>query len=246
MAQLVRALIFLGTAGLIFAYLWLPPAKFFEEPESARIVMFHVPSAMLCSFYFLWGAVMAGMYLAKRQRHYDHSSLSAIEMGFLLCLLATLTGMVFARQQWGAYWQWDPRQTSILIQLLIYSAYFALRQAFPDPERSRTHSSTYAVFAFLSVPFLIWILPRIPQIQEVSLHAGANRAVIGGGLDPIYRTVFIASLLVHLILTIWCYRLRVRQATLNEKLEELYAVASSNSDTPPSRVVRAVRLPLDN
>jgi heme exporter protein C len=245
MAQLVRVLVFLGTLGVIIAYLWLPPAKFFEEPETARIVVFHVPSAMLCSLYFLWGAVMAGMYLARRQRRYDHSSLASIEMGFLLCILATLTGMVFARQQWGAYWQWDPRQTSILLQLLIYAAYFALRQAFHDPERARIHSAAYAVFAFISVPFLIWILPRIPQIQEVSLHAGANRAVVAGGLDPAYRAVFYASLLMHLILTMWCFRLRVRQATLNQKLEELYAVADSGSPTTHPRVVRAVRLPLD-
>lgn len=246
MAQLARFLIFAGCVGMMIAYFWLPPAKFFKEPESARIIAFHVPSAMLCSLYFFWGAVTAGMYLLKRQRRYDNHSIAGIEMGFVLCILATLTGMVFAKQQWGAYWQWDPRQTSILVQLLIYAAYFALRQAFTDQRRARIHSSAYAVFAFVSVPFLIWILPRIPQIQEISLHAGANQAVIGGGLDPVYRTVFLASLLVHIILTLWCYRLRVRQATLNEKLEELYAMADSRSRRTHPRVVRAVHLPTDN
>ena len=56
----------------------------------------------------------------------------AIELGLIFGVLATVTGAIWARIKWGAYWNWDPRQTSILISLLFYGAYLALRR------RSRT------------------------------------------------------------------------------------------------------------
>ena len=56
-------------------------------------------------------------------------------MGLLCCVLATVTGSLFARIEWGSYWNWDPRETSITVLLLIYGAYFALRASVNDPER---------------------------------------------------------------------------------------------------------------
>ncbi|MCH8275595.1 MAG: cytochrome c biogenesis protein CcsA [Armatimonadetes bacterium] len=237
-----RGLLFLAATGTCIAYVLAPAAQGFAVGESARIIFFHVPPAMLCTLFFLWAAVMGIRYLLTRNTSFDHRCLAAVEIGFLLCFLATVTGMIFARQQWGAYWQWDARQTSILIQLLIYAAYFALRFAFVSAERAAANSAAYATFAFLTVPFLIWILPRLPQIQKFSLHGGANEAVIGGGLDASYRMVLYPTLIVILFVAAWAYRLRVREAELTHTLEEMDALASSGGDTADSRVVRPVRI----
>jgi heme exporter protein C len=156
-------------------------------------------------------------------------------MGTLLCVLATITGMVFAYEQWGVAWDWDPRQVTIFVQLLIYAAYFALRTAFSASERARAVSAAYAVFAFVTVPFLIWVLPRLPQFS--GKHSGANQAVVGGGLDTTYRTYFLICTVAIGAVALWCYNLRVRSADQALQKDE-----DNSLDPAASGVVRPVRI----
>ena len=64
------------------------------------------------------------MYLVRRNPRHDRSAAVAIQIGLLFGVLATVTGAVWAKIEWGAWWNWDPRQTSILASLLFYAALF--------------------------------------------------------------------------------------------------------------------------
>ncbi|MCW5947041.1 MAG: cytochrome c biogenesis protein CcsA [Fimbriimonadales bacterium] len=237
--MIYRIFLLLAGIGVTGLYVWAPGAKGFPQEESAKILFFHVPPAMLCPLFYLWGAVMSIRYLRTKDPRFDVRAVAAIEVGTLLCVLATLTGMVFARVQWGAFWEWDPRQTSIFIQLLIYAAYFALRYSFSNQERSRAYSAAYAIFAFPTVPFLIFALPRMVTF---TLHGGANQAVVGGGLDPTYRSIFYTTLVVILLCFAWAYSLRVREGEEWLAKEESDGLATGGSDTADPGVVRPVRL----
>jgi len=116
------------------AFLYVPPAEKFIG-ESSRIVFFHVPTAWVAVLAFLISCVASVLYLRRREPGDDIRAAVAAGLGLLFAILATVTGAVFARIMWGAYWNWDPRQTSIVILMLIYASYFALRGAIPDPER---------------------------------------------------------------------------------------------------------------
>lgn len=244
--MIIRIFLLLAGAGVTVAYFLTPPAKGFAKPDLAKILFFHVPPAMLCSVFFLWGAVMGARYLITRNITFDHRSLAAIEIGFILCVLATLTGMIFAKAQWGAFWEWDPRQTSILIQLMIYASYFALRHGFDDRERMSKVSASFAIFAFASVPFLIWALPRIPAIANMSKHAGANQAVIGGGLDSTYRLTFYLSLVVIFLAFSYAYQLRARQADESYQKELEHERDSDAGTSTGARVVEPVSLHIND
>jgi heme exporter protein C len=235
-----RILIVLVVITATVLYAMIPPAKGFAEPGSARILLFHVPEAMLCSVFFLWGAIMGGRYLVSLRSGagnaaFDRRSVASIEVGTMLCILATLTGMVFAYEQWGVAWDWDPRQVTIFIQLLIYAAYFALRTAFSAEERARASAAAYSIFAFITVPFLIWVIPRLEQFS--GKHSGANQAVVGGGLDGTYRTYLLVSVIAIGAVAVWCYTLRVRGADAVAKRDEIDSLDSADSG-----VVRPVRI----
>lgn len=152
-----------------------------------------------------------------------------------MVFLATVTGMIFATVQWGAPWHWDPRQTSILIQLLIYLSYFALRSAFADAQRGAVAAAAYSIFAFLTVPFLIFILPRV---AEFSSHGQANQAVIGGGLDPTFRTIFYSSVVVLGLWFVFAYKLRVKAAEAQHNSESKNELPNSSDSPADNRVVR--------
>lgn len=126
-----------------------------------RIAFFHIPVAWVSVLAFLVSAAAAGQYLRTRQPRYDWVSACSAKLGLCFCLLATVSGAMFAKLTWGAYWNWDPRQTTIFILLLIYGSYLALRSAIKEEERRAIVAAVYAVLSFLTVPFLVFIIPRM-------------------------------------------------------------------------------------
>lgn len=191
---------------IVAAFLYVHPAEGFIG-ESSRIVFFHVPTAWVAVLAFLMSCVTSIMYLRRQQPIDDIRAAVASGLGVLFCALATITGAVFAKIMWGAYWNWDPRQTSITILLLIYAAYFALRGAIQDPERRATLAAVYAILAFVTVPFLVFVVPRIYW----SLHPDTIINTRGANeFDSRYTQVLMASLVGFTGLYIWLYTLGCR------------------------------------
>ena len=79
---------------------------------------------------------------------------SGAYVGVVFTLVALLTGAIWGKPMWGAYWAWDPRLTSFLILFLFYLGYLALWAAIDDPDTAAGLSSVLcmigSVFALLS------------------------------------------------------------------------------------------------
>ena len=190
---------------IVAAFLFTEAATGFPG-QTSRILFFHVPQAWVATLSFLISMIASAVYLAKRKVKADYVALSAAELGFLFCVLATVTGSIFAKVTWGSFWNWDPRETSIAILLMIYGAYFALRSAVSDPERSRVFAGVYSILAFVTVPFLVFVVPRI----TTSLHPEDTMNPANPGMDPKTLKVFLGSLFAYTGLYIWMLRLRIR------------------------------------
>jgi len=50
----------------------------------------------------------------------------AVAIGLPLISLGIITGAMWAKESWGAYWQWDPKETAALFSWIIYLAYMHL------------------------------------------------------------------------------------------------------------------------
>jgi heme exporter protein C len=200
---------------IVAAFLYTEAASGFPG-QTSRILFFHVPQAWVATLAFLVSMIASAVYLAKRRVKADDLALSAAELGFLFCVLATVTGSIFAKATWGSFWNWDPRETSIVILLMIYGAYFALRSAVPDPDRKRVFAGVYSILAFITVPFLVFIIPRI----TASLHPEDTMNPANPGMDAKTLTVFLGSLFAYTALFVWMLRLRMRILRLEELREE--------------------------
>jgi heme exporter protein C len=208
--MILQSILGIWMCGVILAaFLWLPPAKQFLHPEAAKIIVFHVPNAMVAVVAFLVSTVYAIKYLKGRDLMDDARSASSAQLGFLFTLLATVTGAIFAQIQWGMAWNWDPRESSILILLMIYAAYLALRSATSGAERRASLSSAYSIIAFVTVPFLVFVLPRVLS----SLHP-SDTLTSKGGLDTAYRIALMASMIGFTGIYVWMFRLSVSLAEL--------------------------------
>jgi heme exporter protein C len=198
------------TAVIGAAFLWPKPAQGFIG-ESSRIVFFHVPCAWTATLAFLVAAGYAVAYLARRNPRSDDVSAAAVRLGFLFAALTLVTGSVFSRIMWGAYWNWDPRQSSYLLLLFLYGAYLFLRAAVEDPERRARVAAAYAIFSAILMPFLVFIVPRITQSLHPQTVINAQGKIEA---DVPYRIVLFASAIGFTVLFVWLLQLTARAERL--------------------------------
>jgi len=189
----------------VAAFFWAPMArKLFEQ---TRIIYWHIPVAWVTVVAFLVCGWQSFRYLKGRDLGHDARAASAATLGLLFCTLATVTGAIFSKGMWGAYWNWDPRQTSIFFLLLIYAAYLTLRAAVEDPARRARLSAVYGLFAAAVTPLLIFVVPRL----YFTLHPDPILNTTGKlEMHPRMFTVFMASLVGFTVLFFWVYSLDVR------------------------------------
>jgi heme exporter protein C len=220
-----RALAFLLwlwlSAVIVAAFHWAPLAAGFKG-ESSRILFFHVPMAWVSFVAFMTAGVQSVRFLASARtlddRRLDRSAAAAVELGMLFAVLATVTGAIWARIMWGSYWNWDPRESAIVVALLFYAAYLALRLAIADDDARARLAAAYAVLGLAVSPFLYFVLPRL----GFSLHPEPVINTQGKvEVEARMMSVLIASSAGFTALYYWMLSLRSRVAALDQvRLEE--------------------------
>ena len=215
--KIFKVLLFIWLSLVVYgAFFYAPLAE--GLGEYTRVLYFHVPMAWITVVAFALGAVFSGIYLKVKDVKYDLWSEAANRLGFLFAVLATVTGSIWAKMSWGSFWNWDPRETSIFILLLIYAAYFALRSAVEQPDRRAALAAVYDILAFVTVPFFIFIVPRI----YASLHPDPILNTEGKiNMNGEMLTVFLSSLFGYTMLFLWMLKVRIDMVKLQLKLKQL-------------------------
>jgi len=203
------------TAIVIAAFLWPAPAQGFIG-ESSRIVFFHVPCAWTSALAFLVAAGYSAAYLTRRNPRHDDVAAGAVRLGLLFAVLALVTGALFARIMWGAYWNWDPRESSFLLLIFLYAAYLFLRAAVEDPERRARMSAAYALFAAVLMPFLFFVAPRVTSSLHPQTVINPQGKIL---MDTPTKAVFFGALIGFSGLFFWMLSLESRAARLQRRVQ---------------------------
>jgi heme exporter protein C len=164
---------------LTLAYgLWLalrvsPPD--YQQGETVRIMYVHVPSAWLGMFGYLLIAASSFGLLVFRHPLADVSAKAAAPIGAAFTFLALVTGSLWGKPTWGAYWIWDARLTSVLILFFLYLGLMALRASI---EEEALAAKLTAILGLVGVI----ILPVIKFSVEWwnTLHQPASVMKLGG------------------------------------------------------------------
>lgn len=192
----VIAVLTLASLGAVFFI--VPPAE--GLGNYVRIAFFHIPTAWVAVVAFFGAAYWGARYLKTRELRCDAKSARSAILGLIFTLMATVSGAVFSKLTWGAYWNWDPRQTTIFVLLLIYAAYVTLRMTMRDERARASSSAVYALFSFIAVPFLVFILPRM----FFSLHPSPVLNETGRiDMDAVMLGTLVLSLIDMTLIYIW-------------------------------------------
>jgi heme exporter protein C len=181
-----------------------------------KILYIHVPTAWMAlsasGVLFIAGI----MYLWKRQERWDMIALAAAEAGTLLSALTLMQGMIWGKPTWGVWWAWDPRLTTMAIQLVMYVGYLSLRAFTDDDERRARWSSAVGILAFLNAN-IVYMSVRwwrtLHQVQSTPSTV-APEYVVGLRLNAF------ALLFLTIVFVGWRYHIAKAEREIEAILEE--------------------------
>lgn len=187
--------------GLYMALLYAPMERTMGDAQ--RIFYFHVPSAWVGFLAFFVVFLASLMYLWRRERKWDAVALSAAEIGVVFTTLVLLTGPLWAKKAWGAFWVWDARLTTTLVLWMIYIGYLMLRST-ADGERRARFSAVLGIIGFLDVP-IIYVSVTLWRTMHPTLLINDS-----GGLAPQMTQTLMVCLLSFTVLFAFLLIQRVR------------------------------------
>jgi heme exporter protein C len=132
-----------------------------------RIFYVHVPSAWVAFLAFGIVALCSVGYLWLRDARLDAISVAAAELGMIFTTIVLLTGPLWGKIAWGAWWVWEPRLTLTLLLWFIYLGYFILRGATESPERGKRFAAILGIVGAVDIPLIHvsvnWFRSQHPQ-----------------------------------------------------------------------------------
>ena len=89
-----------------------------------------------------------------------------VYIGTAFLTFGMLSGAIWAKEAWGHYWSWDPKETWALVTWLCYVLYIHLRLM---GRISRTSLCLLLIFSFICLQMCWWGVNYLPSAQD-SIH----------------------------------------------------------------------------
>jgi len=181
-----------------------------------KIFYFHVPSAIAMYLAFGVCGVASVAYLITLGPRWDAAAEAGAEVGLLFGGLVLVTGPLWGRGAWGAWWAWeDPQLMATLLLVLIYVTYLFLRRFLGHAPAARRVPAILAAVGLLDIP-LIHVATRLWRGQ----HPRVMRSG-GGGLAPAMLQAFLLGAAAFTLLAVALVWLRWRVAWASRRCDDL-------------------------
>jgi heme exporter protein C len=138
--------------GLYYALIASPPD--YQQGITVRIMYVHVPAAWMALFIYLSMAFASGGFLIWRHPMAAMAAREMAPIGAMFCAVCLLTGMLWGKPMWGAYWVWDARLTSMLLLFFLYLGFMALNQLGQGNEKLSQAASWVSILGVINLPII--------------------------------------------------------------------------------------------
>jgi heme exporter protein C len=190
-----------GVAGLWIGLLVAPTDA--QQGEGYRIIFVHVAASWMSMFIYCVMAAWAALGLAFNTRLSAMMASALAPTGAMFALLSLVTGALWGKPMWGAWWVWDARLTSELILLFLYLGFMALQAAIDEPKRADKAGAILALVGVVNVP-IIYFSVRWWN----TLHQGASVSMTQA---PSMARIMLWGMLL-MALSFWMYSIAVALA----------------------------------
>jgi heme exporter protein C len=217
--------------------LWLafsaPPD--YQQGHTVKIMFIHVPSAWLSMATYMLIAISSLGLLVFRHPLADVSAKAAAPIGAAFTLLALVTGSLWGKPMWGAYWVWDARLTSVLILFFLYLGLIALRSSLDDEALAGRLTALLALVGVVILPVIKFSVEWWHTLHQPSTRFTAT-------LDPVFRTPLLVMAVGFTLMLVAMHLKAMRNEILRRRVKAATMMAvdraarlTEAADTPAAR-----------
>ena len=189
--------------GLLWALYIAPPD--YKQGEAYRIIYIHVPAAWMSLFVYIVMAFAGLILLVWRVKLAELIHRECAVIGAAFTAITLLTGMLWGKPMWGAFWVWDARLTSELILLFLYLGVIVLGSAIDDREKAARATAVLAIVGVVNIPIIhysvIWWNtlhqgPTITKLDAPSAHVTILFPLLY--MAVVFKLYFVTTLLARI------------------------------------------------
>ena len=194
--------------GIIWGLGFAPPD--YQQGEAYRIIYVHVPSAFMSMALYAWMGFLAVLLLVWRIKIAGLLLSLVAQLGACMAFLALVTGSIWGKPMWGAWWVWDARLTSELVLLLLYAAILATHQAVKNKEDGDKIIAILTLVGLIDLPIIHYSV-----YWWNTLHQGATLSTFAKPkIDTSMLYPLLLTLLGFFLYSLWVILEKARNEVL--------------------------------
>jgi heme exporter protein C len=144
----------LTVTGIVWGYAFSPPD--WEQGIAARIMYVHVPAAWVSMAGYASLAVCGFFSIIWRHPLADLAAEEIGPVGAGFTFVCLVSGALWGKPMWGAYWVWDARLTSVLVLFFLYLGHIALIRAFDNPAHGHRAAAILSLVGAFNLPIIVF------------------------------------------------------------------------------------------
>lgn len=190
-----------------------------DQEEAVRIMYVHVPTVWVAYVAFAVTALCSVFYLFGRKHSlgFDRFAGASAEIGVVFMALTLVTGMLWGKLTWDAYWVWDARLTSTALLFVSAIGYLAVRGLGGTHHQRAKRSAVIGMLVVGEVPLVHWSVRLWRSQHQDASVLDANGDVT---LDGLMLFSLFVGVIAFSLLYAWLLLHRARTKALEDLLDE--------------------------
>ena len=210
----------LAVAAVYVRAIYFTPVEAAQGP-SQKIFYLHLPAVLAGYLAIGVVALMSAVHLWLRDERADRMAAAACEIAVLFFTVVLITGPLWARPIWGAWWSWELRTTLTLLLFFLSIGYLIMRGAIDDPSMRARYAAVLGLMQALLIPFIhlsVYMVTAMHPMPILLKPAAPS-------LPPEMLTTLLLSVAAFLFLSVTLMRARYRYSLLLEAVETIQTEA---------------------
>ncbi len=205
----------LVTVAAFVRAIWFTPPDLLQG-YAQKIMYVHVPTIWVAFLALGLSALAGAFWLFLKDPRLDRFAESSAEVGVVFTTGVLITGPIWAKPIWGAWWVWDARLTLTLVLWFLFLGYLVLRGAIDDRELRARYSAVVGLLGALLIPFVhlsVYIFRTQHPMPVVANPEGIQ-------MPAVMQVTFFFSLFAFTLMYVAFVRARMALATDRDALED--------------------------